>query len=207
MRIAIIGAGLGGSAGAALLQQAGYDVRVYEQAPQFSRLGAGIHVSPNVMRVMRRIGIEPRLRAIALRPKSFRSRDADTGKISFDFPLADSAEKRYGAPYLILHRGDFHAEIMRAVQPGTIVFNKRLIGFWSHMIRDRPDEYLQVYAETTRFEPAGDRLTRRYLVGIGAVEALEAELGAAAIDFDPIDMDDVYPKYEATPPEWFQIPH
>ena len=128
MRIAIIGAGLGGSAGAALLQQAGYDVRVYEQAPQFSRLGAGIHVSPNVMRVMRRIGIEPRLRAIALRPKSFRSRDADTGKISFDFPLADSAEKRYGAPYLILHRGDFHAEIMRAVQPGTIEFGKRLTG-------------------------------------------------------------------------------
>ena len=126
-RIAIIGAGLGGSAGAVLLQQAGYDVRVYEQAPQFSRLGAGIHVSPNVMHVMRRIGIEPRLREIGLRASSFRSRDWASGEITGDFPLADSAEKRYGAPYIILHRGDYHAELMQAVAPGTIRFSKRLV--------------------------------------------------------------------------------
>ena len=86
-------------------------------------------------------------------------------------------------------------------------FNKRLIGFWSHMIRDQPDAYLQIYAETTRFEPAGDRVARRYFVEASGVEVLEAELATAAIDFDPIDIDDLYPKYEATPPEWFQIPH
>jgi hypothetical protein len=90
---------------------------------------------------------------------------------------------------------------------GADAFNKRLIAFWSHMIRDKPDAYVQVYAETTRFESAGDRVTRRYFVGTGAVDILEAELAAAAINFDPIDMDDLYPKYEATPPEWFQIPH
>jgi hypothetical protein len=90
---------------------------------------------------------------------------------------------------------------------GADTFNKRLIAFWSHMIRDQPDTYLQVYAETTRFESSGDQVTRRYFVGTGAVEVLQAELAAAGIDFDPIDMDDLYPKYEATPPEWFQIPH
>src|SRR5213595_1549374 len=41
-RIAVIGAGLGGTVAAALLQRAGYQVRLYEQAPAFSRLGAGI---------------------------------------------------------------------------------------------------------------------------------------------------------------------
>lgn len=126
-QIAIIGAGLGGSAAAALLQQAGYDAIVYEQAPQFSRLGAGIHVSPNVMHVMRRIGIEERLREIGLRPLTWKSRDWDTGAVSFEFPLGDGAEARYGAPYLILHRGDYHAELMRAVRPGTIRFSKRLV--------------------------------------------------------------------------------
>src|SRR5688500_10140170 len=99
------------------MQQAGYQVTVYEQAPQFSRLGAGIHVSPNVMHVMRRIGIEPRLREIGLRPETWVSRDWDTGNVSFEFPLGDAAEKRYGAPYIILHRGDYHAEIMRAFAP------------------------------------------------------------------------------------------
>ena len=56
-RIAVIGAGLGGAAAAALLEQAGFNVRVYEQAPAFSRLGAGIHLGPNVMKVMRSIGL------------------------------------------------------------------------------------------------------------------------------------------------------
>jgi len=86
-------------------------------------------------------------------------------------------------------------------------FNKRLIGFWSHMIRDQADAYLQVYAETCRFEQAGDRVARRYFVGAEAVDVLQAELAAATIYFDPINMDDLYPKYEAAPPEWFQIPH
>ena len=90
---------------------------------------------------------------------------------------------------------------------GADGFNKRLIGFWSHMIREQPDAYLQVYAETTRFESAGDRVARRYFVGADGIEVLEAELAAAAIAFDPVDMDDLYPKYEAVPPEWFQIPH
>ena len=50
-RIAIVGAGLGGAAAAALMAQAGLNVRVYEQAPSFSRQGAGIHVGPNVMKI------------------------------------------------------------------------------------------------------------------------------------------------------------
>jgi hypothetical protein len=90
---------------------------------------------------------------------------------------------------------------------GTDDFNKRLIDFWSHMIRDRPAEYVDVYAETTRYEPFGDCMTRKYLVGVGAAAVVESELTTAGIDFEPIDADDVYSKYEATPPEWFQIPH
>lgn len=57
-RIAVIGAGLGGAAAGALLQRMGFDVDVYEQANQFSRVGAGIHVGPNVMKVFRFIGID-----------------------------------------------------------------------------------------------------------------------------------------------------
>jgi hypothetical protein len=86
-------------------------------------------------------------------------------------------------------------------------FKKRLIVFWSHMIRDRADEYKEVYAETSHFEPSGDRLTRKYLVATGVAKVLEVELAAAGINFESIDFNDHYSKYEATPPEWFQIPH
>ena len=42
-RIAVIGAGLGGMTAAGLLQRSGFTVKVYEQSPAFSRIGAGIH--------------------------------------------------------------------------------------------------------------------------------------------------------------------
>ena len=54
----MIGAGLGGATAAALLQLAGFQVEVYEQSKGFARIGAGIHVGPNMMRVFRRLGLE-----------------------------------------------------------------------------------------------------------------------------------------------------
>ncbi len=58
LSIAIIGAGMGGLAAAATLRQVGIDVQVYEQATRFARIGAGIQMMPNSMKVLRGIGIE-----------------------------------------------------------------------------------------------------------------------------------------------------
>jgi hypothetical protein len=90
---------------------------------------------------------------------------------------------------------------------GADSFQKRLIVFWSHVLRTRPDEYAQVHAETTRFEPTGDILTRQYMIAAGVVGVVAQELEQVEIDHDPIDPDDLYSKFEATPPDWFQIPH
>ena len=86
-------------------------------------------------------------------------------------------------------------------------FNKRLIDFWSGVLRGRKAEYERVYAETSRFKADGDRLTRQYMVAADVADVLADELAASGIEHDPIDPDDLYSKYEATPPEWFQIPH
>jgi 6-hydroxynicotinate 3-monooxygenase len=45
-RIAVIGAGLGGLSVAGFLQRAGFPVKVYEQAPAFSRIGLGSSSAP-----------------------------------------------------------------------------------------------------------------------------------------------------------------
>jgi hypothetical protein len=86
-------------------------------------------------------------------------------------------------------------------------FKRRLSGFWTHMLRNRPDDYEKVYAETAAFERHGEGLSRKYLIEAGVSDLLTRELRAQKLEFLPVDEDDVYSKYEATPPEWFWIEH
>lgn len=125
-RIAVIGAGLGGAAAASLLIQEGFDVHVYEQAPVFSRQGAGIHVGPNVMKILRRIGIEDALNEQGSHPEFWHSRHWETGDILAQIPLGDYAVKEYGASYLTVHRGDFHALLIDALPDGALTYGKLL---------------------------------------------------------------------------------
>lgn len=86
-------------------------------------------------------------------------------------------------------------------------FNRRLIAFWSLFLREQKEAYGRVYAETSVLEVHGDRVARQYLVGADVVKTIERCMKEAGVDHDPIDVDDVYSRYEATSPEWFQIPH
>jgi len=125
-RIAVIGAGLGGATAAALLQREGFQVRLYEQARAFERIGAGIHVSANVMKVLRHLGAEQRLSRIGIHPDTFTSRQWDSGEILFELPLGHAGEQKYGASYITVHRHDLHAAILDRVEPDTIEFGKQL---------------------------------------------------------------------------------
>lgn len=94
-------------------------------------------------------------------------------------------------------------------QPGESQanFSARLSRFWTGMLRRRKDDFEKVYAETTQFEESDDGWSRQYLVEAEVVEVLEAELQAADLDFEPIDGDERFSRYEAAPPEWMQIEH
>jgi salicylate hydroxylase/6-hydroxynicotinate 3-monooxygenase len=128
LSIAIIGAGIGGLACAAALDRVGIDVTVYEQARQFRRLGAGIQIGCNAMQVLRRLGLEPRLRAEAFYPRSWNNRVWDSGEEKFDMVFGASAEEKFGAPYLLAHRGDLHAALADIVPAERIRLDHRLVG-------------------------------------------------------------------------------
>jgi 6-hydroxynicotinate 3-monooxygenase len=127
LKLAIVGAGMGGLTLAAALRQRGIEARIYEQAKGFVRLGAGIQMSPNAMRVLRGIGLEPRIRATAFQPSSWTNRDWDSGKLTNELPLGAEAEEKYGAPYLLMHRGDLHEALVSRVPADQIALDRKLV--------------------------------------------------------------------------------
>jgi salicylate hydroxylase/6-hydroxynicotinate 3-monooxygenase len=132
LSVAVIGGGMGGLATAAALHRAGIGVNVYEQAARFARLGAGIQIGCNAMKVLRGLGLEPLMRASAFYPRSWNNREYDTGDIRFDMIFGEAAETRYGAPYLLGHRGDLHSALASAV-PGELVhLDHRVTGIDQH---------------------------------------------------------------------------
>src|SRR4029077_15826845 len=118
----------GGLAAAACLRKAGIDVAVYEQGRPFTRLGPWIHIGCNAMHVLRGLGREPRLRAETFYPRSWNNRDWKSGEVLFDMLFGQPAEEKYGAPYLLAHRGDLHAALASAVPDGLFHLDHRLTG-------------------------------------------------------------------------------
>ena len=57
LRAVVIGGGLGGTAAAVALTQAGLDVRVYEQAARLAEVGAGVSLAPNGLRMLQRLDV------------------------------------------------------------------------------------------------------------------------------------------------------
>jgi 6-hydroxynicotinate 3-monooxygenase len=127
LSVAIIGAGMGGLATAAALRRAGIGATVYEQAARFARLGAGIQIGCNAMKVLRAFGLETALGATSFYPRSWNNRDYDTGAIRFEMMFGEAAEERYGAPYLLAHRGDLHAALASVVPESDLRLDHRLV--------------------------------------------------------------------------------
>lgn len=126
--IAVIGAGIGGLAVSASLRKAGFETTIYEQAQAFARVGAGIQMSPNAMRVLYGIGVGEQVRAAAFQPPNWRNRDSDTGVMSNEHPLGAVAEEKYNMPYLLMHRGDLHGALHGAVPDDSIRYGYTLNG-------------------------------------------------------------------------------
>src|SRR5215475_8475536 len=125
LSVAIVGAGMGGLAVAATLRRASIGVQVYEQTVRFTRIGAGIQMMPNSMKVLRGIGIEQRLRETSFAPYSHLNRDGYTGEITRELPMPESL---YKAPYLCMHRADLHDALASAVPKEIVQLGKKLVG-------------------------------------------------------------------------------
>jgi len=112
--------------------KAGYDVEIYEQAPELSEIGAGIQLSANAMHVLNYLGLGKAIAQLSVRPGAYVFRLHDSGEIIGQFPLADDHEKLNGAPYNQLHRADLHdllAAKAREFNKDVVRLNRRVVGF------------------------------------------------------------------------------
>ena len=141
--IAVVGAGIGGLAVAATLRRIGIDVQVYEQAPRFERIGAGIQMMPNSMKVLRGIGVEERLRRTVVSAVfAFESRSGTRARSCANCPCP---RVLFGAPYLCMHRADLHAALASALPQEIIHLDKKLVG-----LDQTADECTLAFADGTR---------------------------------------------------------
>lgn len=126
LKIGIAGGGVGGLAAAIALRKLGHDVTVFEQAKGFSRVGADINLTPNVVRAIDGLGAGPAIRERGARPTFRISRDWDTGKETSRLGMSDIAEQQYGAPQVTIHRADIISALAENFPLENIQFDKRI---------------------------------------------------------------------------------
>ena len=119
--IVIAGAGIGGLTAALALTRVGFRAVVLEQAARLEEAGAGIQLSPNAMRVLADLGLADRLRPYVVAPEAIRIRNGATGRDIVRVPLGTEAERRYGAPYWVIHRADLQAVLAAAIEESADV--------------------------------------------------------------------------------------
>jgi 3-hydroxybenzoate 6-monooxygenase len=117
----IAGGGIGGLATALALARRGRPVHVVEKSPEFGELGAGLQLAPNAMAVLDRLGVAGALAAHAVHPRRLVWMDAFSAERIAEIDLGDAFRRRYGHPYIVMHRGDLLAVLLAACRQERLV--------------------------------------------------------------------------------------
>jgi salicylate hydroxylase len=134
--VIVAGAGIAGLTAALTLARAGMRVTVFEQAAKLEETGAGLQLSPNASRVLIALGLRERLASVAVAPQAIRVMAGGSARQIVRIPLGDEMQRRYGAPYWSIHRGDLQsalAEAVRKERDVVLELGARLEEFAAHI--------------------------------------------------------------------------
>jgi salicylate hydroxylase len=117
LRIAVIGAGIGGLTLAIALRQRGLEAKVFEQASELNEIGAAVALSANSTRELRRLGVLDAITAVSTEPTELIYRDWRHGHRIAAYPVHDGLQyqKRFGAPFHGIHRADLQRALSGAL--------------------------------------------------------------------------------------------
>ena len=117
----IVGSGIGGLAASLAAMRAGWTVQLFERAPAFSDVGAGIQLGPNATRLLNAWGLSDALASAAAFPQLLMVRSASDGSELGRLPLGRHFVARYGAPYATLHRSDLHTLLLESAVKNNLL--------------------------------------------------------------------------------------
>ena len=112
----IAGGGIAGLAAGLGLARIGKSSHIFEKAPSFDEIGAGLQLGPNAVRALQWLGAWDAVAPHCVAPSEIHVRDGVTGNILQRLPLGAEFEKRFGAPYRVAHRADLQSALLESVR-------------------------------------------------------------------------------------------
>jgi salicylate hydroxylase len=131
--ILIVGGGIGGLTTALALARRGQTAHVIEKSAEFTEIGAGLQLAPNATAVLDRLGVLAELEKHAVHPSRLVWMDAIAGTPITAVDLGAPFLRRYGHPYIVMHRADLLAVLLEACRAEariTLEPRKELVEAW-----------------------------------------------------------------------------
>lgn len=121
--VLVSGGGIGGLAAALALVRQGFQVQVFEQAPEIGEIGAGIQLGPNAFHAFDALGVGEKARGRAVYTDYMVMHDALDETLVGKIETGEAFRQRFGNPYAVIHRVDVHKSLLEgAVETGRVEF-------------------------------------------------------------------------------------
>ncbi|GJH24956.1 FAD-dependent monooxygenase [Caballeronia novacaledonica] len=167
LKIAIVGAGIGGLTLALALREHGVDAQLYEQTDELREVGAAVALSANATRFYERMGLRSAFDAVCAEIPALIYRDGRSGELIGEHRGEPSYRQQFGGSYWGVHRADLQAVLSEAVGLERINLGHRLIDLVQHPDRVslRFANGKQIDADLVIGADGARSITRRWMLG------------------------------------------
>lgn len=167
MKIAIVGAGIGGLTLALALREQGIDAQLYEQTDELREVGAAVALSANATRFYERMGLRAAFESVCAEVPGLIYRDGRSGEVIGHHRGAPSYREQFGGSYWGVHRADLQAVLSTAVGPEHIKLGHRLVDLVQHSdhVSLSFDNGQHIDADLVIGADGARSITRRWMLG------------------------------------------